>query len=209
MKSILTKFKIKNKLAVVFIGSLLTGCLSNSYQPNLTVTYKSEPAAATLFEGDRNFGYTPVTVTYQLTPAEIKQGRKIINGVNVRWPSGAAACLEQRNVDLSKGYNQELTLVRPYDADGMREDIQFALEIQKLALEAEKSRIQQEQFNRQSLTNFYRQIQLQEQARQQQWELQHAQRNEQIRQQNEQIRRQYPIRCVTNNLGGMLVTNCQ
>lgn len=187
------------RLMVLCCLSLLTGCF-----PSLVVTYKSEPTAATLFEGNNNFGYAPVSLTYQLTPADIRQGYKIINGTYMRWPSGATAVLEQHVIDLSKGYNQEFTFLRPQGVSGLSEDVQFALE-------AEKSRIHQDQLNRQAQANFYANLQqhFQQQQFQREQIRQQQLQQEQIRQSQRQKLIRRPYRCRTQNVDGTLITDCE
>jgi hypothetical protein len=130
--------------------SLLSGCTKT-----LVVTYNSVPSTAVLFEGNNFMGFTPFSLYYEITPEEEKQGYKIVRGVRVLWASGAAASLSDSKVYLSQGYNQQYTFLRPQDYPGLREDFQFALEVEQarayIALEQAKLASQQEQF-RQALT---------------------------------------------------------
>lgn len=164
-----------NYLIIGFIIPIvISGCT-----PTLSITYKSEPSSATLFQNNQNFGYTPVTLYYQVTPEEIRRGYKIVEEINVRWASGATAFREKQKIYLSQGYNQEFTFLRPSEIPGIETDVNFTLEIkrtelqQKIIQDAEEARMMAR------LAQSFRQQQLE----QQELERQQTDRQRQLQQQ--------------------------
>lgn len=108
---------------VMVLSLLLTACASNM----LSVTYYSDPPGAILYEDSRSFGYTPVTLNYEVSEQDRESGVKQLRGTQVVWQSGASAHINYLTADLKNiGMNQQFTFRRPSDAAGLDGDLQFA-----------------------------------------------------------------------------------
>lgn len=138
-KSILSKIVARTALGVFALSSV--ACLYSPKQ--MAVTYRSYPANAALFRGNTNqqIGMAPQTVPYTVSVEEQKQGFKMLPAVTARWVSGAVASTEATRVDLTGGYSQEFTLVRPPDAPGVEIDASFAADHARNKIEAERNDI--------------------------------------------------------------------
>lgn len=127
---------------VLLVGAGLLGACASK----LTVTYQSDPPGAALYQGTQMFGYTPISLEYQLTDTDRKSGTKLLQGTTVKWASGASAQVPTLSADLNKfGLNQQFTFQRPDGYPGRDTDMQFALELQKLAIMREQTQAQQDQ----------------------------------------------------------------
>ncbi len=123
-KLLLKKLLTPNKICILIVN-LLVGCTPVSSV--LSITYKSEPSSATLFQNNKNFGHTPVTLNYKLTNSDLKLGYKVVEQTNVRWASGITAFHGPQKIFLSDGYNQEYTFIRPQGASDTDLDVHFTL----------------------------------------------------------------------------------
>ena len=112
---------------IMGIMVLIIGCASN-----LRVAYYSDPPGALLYEGGKKFGYTPVTLKYQISKEDKRLGYVVLRGAQVRWASGALASLGQLKAYLNAGKNQQFTFVRPQNIPGWEIDVQFARELGKM-----------------------------------------------------------------------------
>ena len=124
-------------LALLF---LLSGCAST-----LNVTYHSDPPGAVLYQDSQQFGYAPTTLNYRVTDEDKKRGFAILRGTTVRWASGASATISSLRADLSTGYNQQFTFIRPESYPGREADVRFSLELQKLAIMQRQAKAQEDQ----------------------------------------------------------------
>ncbi len=67
-------------------------------------------------------------------------------GFKARWQSGAEASTEERlKMDISRGYDLEMTFTRPKDAPNLEIDVAYAIEVQKLAMERQRNAIMRQQ----------------------------------------------------------------
>ena len=115
---------------IIVAPLLLTGCASNQ----LAVTYNSDPPGATLVQANgQNFGRTPVTLKYQISEADRSRGNKTLMGISAQWPSGARASSSSITANLKNGTSQSFTFSRPQNAPELAIDMQYALELEKLA----------------------------------------------------------------------------
>jgi hypothetical protein len=114
-------------LTVAFLVVLLSGCAKQ-----LAITYMSDPPGATLYQGQQNFGFTPKTLYYKISAEDTERRKMTLQGMSVRWASGATASISSVGVDLSTGANQQFTFLRPENVAGREIDIQFALELERL-----------------------------------------------------------------------------
>ena len=106
---------------VVLLGmSIASGCAQM-----LSVTFRSDPPLATIYQGSQQMGVTPVELRYRLTDDHLKTGRATFQGVSARWISGATADISALNVDLANGRNQQYTFFRPQSYPGLELDIQY------------------------------------------------------------------------------------
>lgn len=98
----------------------------------MTVTISSDPVGATLYSGDRNWGYTPFRLKWDLGKRFFKDGRcSTTEPIKVRWASGGEASLPALVLCAQQGKNQQFTFVRP-DSPGREIDALFAIELARL-----------------------------------------------------------------------------
>lgn len=125
---------------LVLVFSLI-GCASS-----LKVTYQSDPPGASVYEGSRMLGYAPVTANYALTEEDKKTGSKQLLGTTAKWASGATASITYLTADLRQfGLSQSFTFQRPDAYPNREADLQFAIELQKLAVMRQQSQALQNQ----------------------------------------------------------------
>jgi hypothetical protein len=115
---------------------LASGCATN-----LQVVYTSDPPGAALYESDRYFGTTPMTLTYAVTKEDRRIGSKRLRGTSVHWISGAAAGLSELTVYLGNGLRQAFTYQRPDGVPGYEADANYA-RLDEASRKAEASRRQ-------------------------------------------------------------------
>lgn len=127
---------------IVLIVTLL---VLNGCAGSLSVTYHSDPPGAVLYEGQKQFGHTPVTLNYQIREEDRKRGYMMLQGPTVRWASGASASIRSIKADLSTGTNKQFTFMRPDNVPGRDADVRFALELEKLALMRRQLQAQEDQ----------------------------------------------------------------
>ena len=114
-------------LLIGIITALLTGCATNQ----MAVTYYSDPPGATVMRPDgTSLGRAPITLNYQLTEQDKKQKLKKVQGLMAQWPSGAKIGYSSINAYVS---GSTFTFKRPPDAPGLSTDMNYALELEKLA----------------------------------------------------------------------------
>ena len=100
----------------------------------LTVVYYSDPPGAVLYQGQQSFGFTPVTLKYNIPKEERKQGYMYLQGPYVLWASGAKTGSSSIRADFGFGrYLHQFTFVRP-NVPGREADMSFALELERLKL---------------------------------------------------------------------------
>lgn len=149
----------------------------------LTITYHSDPAGATLYanENQQTFGYAPVKLKYKVTKG-FSSGKECmtIQPVMVRWASGAEASVSTITACPQQGGNQQFTLVRPTGVEGRELDVQFALQLQQIALLRQQARAAQS-------AAFWQN---------------YAATLDRIREQNR------ILRCTSNVIGSFVYTNC-
>ena len=128
------------RLALLFFCATLGACASG-----LKVTYQSDPPGAALYQGSQLMGYTPYVLQYEVTDDDRRRGAKLLQGTSVKWASGAAASVPSLTANFNQfGLNQLFTFQRP-DVPGREVDMQFALELQKLAIMRQQASAQQSQ----------------------------------------------------------------
>lgn len=108
--------------------AMLTGCASA-----ITVTYRSEPPGAMIYEGSRALGYAPINVAYGPDESFKRGACMLLRAVEARWVSGAATSPMQTNVCGNIGYSQEVTFLRP-NVVGRDLDVQWAIHLQQQTL---------------------------------------------------------------------------
>jgi hypothetical protein len=116
------------------LGICLLVIFASGCSTTLQVTYRSEPPGAALYEGDKHMGTTPVTLNYQVTDEDKKQGHKYLRGTTVRWVSGANAGIPILTADFRNGFNQVFNFRRPDSMPGYDIDANYALQLQRNAI---------------------------------------------------------------------------
>ena len=127
--------------------SLLAVFLSNAGCSTSTmyVTYLSHPPGAALYEGNRAFGYCPLTLEYNITQENRQRGYMALRGLTVRWVSGASATVPSIQANLDNGTTQQFTFLRPEGATGLQIDVQFALDIERNRILQQQAEAQRDQ----------------------------------------------------------------
>jgi len=164
---------------------LVSGCATN-----LQVTYNSEPRGAAVYQGSQFVGTAPVALLYRLTDEQRKAGHVRLQGISVRWVSGAQASIDSLTADLRQGPQQMFTFRRPDGVPGYDVDANYALELQRNAIMLLQA-ASQAQAAEQQRAYQERQLQLQRQQMQQ------------------QIRPASSFNCTSYASGGYVYTNCQ
>ena len=109
---------------------LLAGCATNQLQ----VTYYSDPPGATVVRPDgTTLGRAPLSLNYSISDADRARGQKTLQGLTAQWVSGARVAYSTINADLKIGSRMSFTFKRPQNSPGLATDMQYALELEKLA----------------------------------------------------------------------------
>ena len=139
--------------------TLLLCVMLGACASNLKVTYQSDPPGASLYQGGQLMGYTPYTLQYQVSDQDRSRGSKLLQGTSVKWASGASANVPNLTANLTQfGFSQQFTFQRP-DLPGRETDMQFALELQKLAIMRQQAQAQSQQARAQQDQAFYQLLQ--------------------------------------------------
>ena len=106
--------------AALVAASAVAGCASAPAPTSTMLTYESNPAGATLYEGGQPIGMAPVTRTYagDGTQAAVRTPE-----VTAVWPSGAK---ESYYTILPLGADRVATIDRPAGAPGLQVDVDNA-----------------------------------------------------------------------------------
>ena len=185
------------KHGVLFLSCFLCGC----GEPTLFMTYHSDPPGATLYQANKSYMYTPVTLYYTIAPEDQDRGYIVLQPASVRWISGASASTNSITVDLSKGANQTFTFIRPKKAKELDTDIQFFLELRRQKIMQEKADAQDRENASRAIYYALQQNQMQNEHRQKMQELQNLQSLQMMQQHR-------PYHCTTRQSGRNLVTDC-
>lgn len=113
--------KILLALSCVF----LTACMST-----LSVTYRSDPPGATIYQGSTPGGYAPITASYTPTEDFKNGGCMKLSPVKAVWISGATAATGEINACQKQGYDQVVSFMRP-NVPGREMDVQWAMKRQE------------------------------------------------------------------------------
>lgn len=110
----------------------------------MKVTYNTDPPGAMIYENGVFKGYSPVTFIYNF-PIKAKDNPYVLlKGTEARWVSGATAKVDQLKAYWSNGVFQSFTFKRPDGVDGLDKDMQFALEVQKVAIMQQQAAAQRD-----------------------------------------------------------------
>jgi hypothetical protein len=122
-------------LGIVF--AVCAGCATNRV---LTMTYLSSPAGASLYEGGRFLGYTPMTLTYQDSHTAFAHNECLrLDSMHVRWASGVVASAPDLKACPQPGFSQQFVFNRP-DLPGADIDTNYAAQLERSpALQQEAS----------------------------------------------------------------------
>lgn len=103
---------------------------------NLTMTIHSQPEGATVFEGTKLMGVTPLNLSYKL-PRRWKDCLKI-RDLSVSWVSGAKASLEGVSACPQNTKSQQLVFLRPDAYPNATLDLDWAFKMAQLSIEQAK-----------------------------------------------------------------------
>jgi hypothetical protein len=104
---------------MLLLAVALCGCAA-APPTRATLTYKSVPDAAEIFEGGKSLGLAPITRTYE---SDGKSNTVQTPDVTAVWPSGAQT---RFYTILPLGADRVATLVRPPDAPKLQQDLDHA-----------------------------------------------------------------------------------
>ena len=107
------------------LACVTTACASAGRTSIVRVTYISDPPGAAVYEGGKQWGRAPFTLTYH-APARFTECLRL-NPVTVRWVSGAEVSVDTLDACPAAGRDQQFTLFRPKGVDGLDLDVQFAI----------------------------------------------------------------------------------
>jgi hypothetical protein len=112
------------------VFALCSGCATTGSV--LSMTYLSDPEGASLYEGARLLGYTPVTLTYQASRAAFAHNECLgLNSLHVRWASGVVASAPNLQACPAPGYSQQFVFKRPADVPGLEMDTAYAAQLER------------------------------------------------------------------------------
>ena len=111
----------------------------------LKVTYQSDPPGAAVYQGSELYGYTPLTLEYEVTEEDKRQGAKLLQGTSVKWASGAAANVPTLTADIRQfGLTQQFTFQRPDSFPGRDIDVRVFLEMQKIQIMKQQAKAERD-----------------------------------------------------------------
>jgi hypothetical protein len=120
-------FKVAALAGVVL--ALCAGCATNSRA--LTMTYLSNPEGASLYEGGRFLGYTPMTLTYDDSRTAFARNECLrLDSMHVRWASGVVASAPELKACPQPGFSQQFVFKRP-DLPGAEVDANYAAQLER------------------------------------------------------------------------------
>lgn len=102
------------RISTVSLALMLGACSSQ-----VMLTIESEPPGAAVYEGDRLYGTTPVTLNYNGDDEFVNGGCMGTMPIRVEWTSGAEARLNTINLCASQTSKQAYTFAYP---EGFPED---------------------------------------------------------------------------------------
>lgn len=128
------------------------GCASK-----LTVTYKTIPTGAGIYEGNTYFGKSPVTLEYKISKEEKKSGKVKTRPIQALWQSGAKSesPTMEYNIKESKGWSY--TFRRPDNHPDKQMDVTYGQGHERNQILKRQNQIQQEQLIYQQL-QYYNQL---------------------------------------------------
>src|ERR1700734_2128164 len=107
--------------------ALCAGCATNRA---LTMTYLPSPEGASLYEGGRFLGYTPMTLTYDDSRATFARNECLqLNSMHVRWASGVVAAAPGLQACPKPGLSQQFVFYRP-NLPGADKDANYAAQLE-------------------------------------------------------------------------------
>lgn len=178
-KSIRTRYVLVTLISIV----ALAGCATQ-----LSVTYLSDPSGAMLYSNDRQIGYTPQTLTYEISAQIRRVGKVRLEPTRVQWASGAKAEVTFLNADIkANGLIQQFVFQRPDGIEGRDVDSLVALELQKLQLAQQQLQQAQAEAARRAYAQYWADA---------------------AAAYSSAIQRNRPMNCVSNALGNSVYTNC-
>jgi hypothetical protein len=112
-------------LGIVAVFTLGAGCASlPGGRASVRVWYLSDPPGATIHEGGRQWGNSPLWLRYY-PPNGFRECLRV-NPVKVRWVSGAEVDVTELDVCPANGREQQFTVFRPQGVAGAEIDAQYA-----------------------------------------------------------------------------------
>ncbi len=86
---------------------VVVACSYPVFTRSVTITYKSAPAGAVLYEESQSLGYMPVSIAYQATLNDVRRGYITIKPLLAKWSDGSVTVCKSTIINLSNGYYQE------------------------------------------------------------------------------------------------------
>lgn len=144
---------IKYMLGLIVVGFFFMGCSSR-----YSITYNSNPTGASIVCNGINYGYSPVTLYYDLSDYDKKHKELRTVHCAAYWISGA---IENYSTtwDLDKFPEGVMQTVQRPNMSGYEQDMQFSLQVQQMKAQQAQADAAQQQANQQALQNMNQSIQ--------------------------------------------------
>ena len=124
--------KIVRLALLVSLSAVFAGCATTGARTSM-LTYETNPAGATIYEGGKSLGIAPVTRTYEYTESVSRIATPEVTAV---WTSGAKATY-WTNLDVHA--DLAATIERPVSTPGLDQDLAAAKPLlEQRARDAEK-----------------------------------------------------------------------
>jgi hypothetical protein len=99
--------KILSYIFLLLTALVVVACSYPVFTRPVTITYKSSPAGAVLYEESQSLGYMPVSIIYQATLNDVRRGYIAIKPLLTKWSDGSVTVCKSTIINLSNGYYQE------------------------------------------------------------------------------------------------------
>ena len=140
------RHELRRRLGLALLAVTLAGCNTAFNKKLLVVTYVSDPAGAMLYQDERQWGYTPMSLSYDGSWIPFYKGQCLkLRPVAVRWASGAEASIANLSACPDQGYAQQFAFKRPAAVPGLAIDADFAVQVQRNAILQQQNAILQQQ----------------------------------------------------------------
>jgi hypothetical protein len=119
-------------LCLVLLCAASCQTIDNQTWKPLEMTYISDPAGAMVYEGEKLYGRTPITLSYPSAAVPFSKGRCLaLRPVTYRWSSGAEKRIDGISACPQQGKHQQVAFRRPEGAPGLELDVKVGLQVEQ------------------------------------------------------------------------------